>query len=95
MAQWALHAGCKAGVYAGCKAAYMPAAKRRIAINTLKQNNVYHNTEVGNGTEPIFWRSSPGWSSISYLIQSIITCFASLLPVSTSFLRHFYSIITC
>jgi hypothetical protein len=53
MAQWALHAGCKAGVYAGCKAAYMPAAKRRIAINTLKQNNVYHNTEVGDGTEPI------------------------------------------
>ena len=35
------------------KRACMQAAKRRIAINTLKQNNVYHNTEVGNGTEPI------------------------------------------
>ena len=61
MAQWALHAGCKAGVYAGCKAGVYAGCKAGVYAcckeancnKHHKQNNVYHNTEVGNGTEPI------------------------------------------
>ncbi len=54
MAQWALHAGCKAGVYAGCKAGVYACCKAANCNKHHKQNNVYHNTKVGNGTEPIF-----------------------------------------